>query len=150
MKRVMRAKHISMRTRSIMHTLSVMVLSFMLFTAMAVSNEAAVMKGEASGGWANFKTAMTNFFYNGLGGDGAKAIGMVIAVIGVLVAAISFVMHKMNPQSRMPSWFVCLIIALIGTLLFSGVGPVLDIIKWFRDTVLGWFGFNGQSFGSYA
>lgn len=136
----LRAKLISMRTQM------VSALALGLFTIMAVSNEAAVMTG-GTGGWSNFKQAMTQFFYNGLGGDGAQGIGIVIAVIGIVLAAVSFVVHKLNPQSRMPSWFTCLIVAVIGTLLFSGVGPVLKIIQWFRDTVLGWFGFS--NFGDF-
>lgn len=133
----LRAKRISKRT------LMVSTLALGLFAVMAVSNEAAVM----TSGWTNFKTAMTEFFYNGLGGDGAQGIGIVIAVIGILAAVLSFVLHKMNPQSRMPSWFTCLIVAVLGTLLFSGVAPVLNIVQWFRDTVLGWFGFS--NFGDF-
>lgn len=134
----LRAKQISMRT------LMIAAFAVVLFLAMAGSHQAAVM----TSGWTNFKTAMTEFFYNGLGGDGLQGIGIVIAVIGIALAAISFVMHKLNPQSRMPGWFTCLIVALIGTLLFSGVAPVLKVIQWFRDTVLGWFGFTG--FGDFS
>lgn len=134
----LRAKQISMRT------LMVSAFVAVLFFIMVLSGHNMVM----ASGWTNFKDAMTEFFYNGLGGDGTQAIGIVIAVIGVIMAAVSFVMHKLNPQSRMPSWFTCLIVALIGTLLFSGVAPVLKIVQWFRDTVLGWFGFNG--FGDYS
>lgn len=136
--KTLRAKQISMRTVMI-------AAAAVLFVLLAMSHQAQVM---TVSGWTNFKTAMTNFFYNGLGGDGTQAIGIVIAVIGIVLAAVSFVMHKLNPQSRMPGWFTCLIVALIGTLLFSGVGPVLKIIQWFRDTVLGWFGFSG--FGDFS
>ncbi len=136
--KTLRAKNISMRT------LMIAVITAALFFIMAYSRQAAVM----AGGWTNFKTAMTEFFYNGLGGDGAQGIGIVIAVIGLLLAAISFVAHKLNPQCRMPGWFTCLIVALIGTLLFSGVAPVLKVVQWFRDTILGWFGFTG--FGNFS
>lgn len=138
MKNLMRAKQISMRT------LMVTAFAAALFLVMVLSGHNMVM----ASGWTNFKAAMTEFFYNGLGGDGTQAIGIVIAVIGIVMAAVSFVLHKLNPQSRMPGWFTCLIVGLIGTLLFSGVAPVLKIIEWFRDTVLGWFGFSG--FGSYT
>ncbi len=136
--KTLRAKLISMRTP--------MTAAFAaaLFLVMAGSGQAAVM----STGWTNFKQAMTNFFYNGLGGEGLQGIGIVIAVIGIALAAISFVAHKLNPQCRMPGWFTCLIVALIGTLLFSGVAPVLKVIQWFRDTILGWFGFTG--FGDFS
>lgn len=136
--KTLRAKQISMRT------LMVAAFAVALVVGMAATHQAAVM----TSGWGNFKTAMTEFFYNGLGGEGTQAIGIVIAVVGVVCAAVSFVLHKMNPQCRMPGWFTCLIVALIGTLLFSGVGPVLKIIQWFRDTVLGWFGFSG--FGDFS
>lgn len=134
----LRARQISMRN------LMIMALAGVLFYIMMSSHQAAVM----TSGWGNFKKAMTDFFYTGLGGDGTQAIGIVIAVIGIVLAVVSFVIHKLNPQSRMPGWFTCLIIALIGTLLFSGVAPVLKIIQWFRDTVLGWFGFSG--FGTFS
>lgn len=134
----LRAKQISMRT------LAVAAFAAAVLLVMAGSHQAMVM----ATGWSNFKAAMTEFFYNGLGGDGTQGIGIVIAVVGIVLAAISFVVHKLNPQSRMPGWFTCLIVALIGTLLFSGVGPVLKIIQWFRDTVLGWFGFTG--FGDFS
>lgn len=136
--KTLRAKQISVRT------LMVAAAAIALFAVMAASNHAMVM----ATGWGAFKTSMTEFFYNGLGGEGTQGIGIVIAVIGIVLAAISFVLHKLNPQCRMPGWFTCLIVALIGTLLFSGVGPVLKIIQWFRDTVLGWFGFSG--FGDFS
>lgn len=131
-------KQISMRT------LMITALAAALFVVLVMGRQAHVM----AGGWTNFKNAMTNFFYNGLGGEGTQAIGMIIAVIGIVLAAVSFVLHKLNPQSRLPGWFTCLIVALIGTLLFTGVAPVLKVVQWFRDTVLGWFGFSG--FGDYT
>lgn len=134
----LRAKQFPMRT------LMIAAFAAVLFLVMAMSRQAMVM----TTGWGNFKQAMTDFFYTGLGGDGTQAIGIVIAVIGIVLAAVSFVLHKLNPQSRMPGWFTCLIVALIGTLLFSGVAPVLKIIQWLRDTVLGWFGFTG--FGDFS
>lgn len=136
--KTLRAKEISMRT------LTAAGSAGALFAGLAASGQAMVM----ASGWSNFKAAMTEFFYNGLGGEGTQAIGIIIAVIGIVLAAASFVMHKLNPQSRMPGWFTCLIVALIGSLLFSGVAPVLEIIQWFRDTVLGWFGFSG--FGDFS
>lgn len=136
--KTLRAKQISLRTLIIAGAAGILLLM------LAVSGQAQVM----TSGWSNFKKAMTEFFYNGLGGDGTQAIGIVIAVIGVVMAAVSFVIHKLNPQSRMPGWFTCLIVGLIGTMLFSGVAPILKIIQWVRDTVLGWFGFTG--FGDFS
>lgn len=136
--KTLRAKQISVRT------LIAAVVAVALFAIMVAGNHAMLM----TTGWGAFKASMTEFFYNGLGGEGTQGIGIVIAVVGIVLAAISFVLHKLNPQIRMPGWFTCLIVALIGTLLFSGVGPVLKIIQWFRDTVLGWFGFSG--FGDFT
>lgn len=136
--KTLRAKKIPMRT------LMVMALAAITTAVMAASQEMGVM----AGGWSEFKSQMTSFFYNGLGGDGMKGIGIVIAVIGVTLAVVSFVVHKINPQSRMPGWFTCLIVAVLGTLLFAGVSPILAIITSIRDTVFGWFGFDG--FGQFS
>ena len=136
--KTLRARKISMRT------LAVAGIAAVTTALMGISQEAAVM----TTGWSGFKQSMTEFFYNGMGGEGTQAIGIVIAVIGILLAAISFVVHKLNPQSRLPGWITCLVVALIGTLLFTGVAPVLEIIQRIRDTVLGWFGFSG--FGDFS
>lgn len=136
--KTLRARKLSMRT------LAVAGIAAATTAVMGISQEAAVM----TTGWTGFKQSMTDFFYNGMGGEGTQAIGIVIAVIGILLAAISFVVHKLNPQSRLPGWITCLVVALIGTLLFTGVAPVLKIIQWIRDTVLGWFGFSG--FGDFS
>ena len=136
----LRAKRISKQHLAI-YRLWACGLAVIVF--MATSGQMAMM----TGGWSNFRQSMSDFFYTGLGGDGAAGIGIVIAVVGVILAAVSFVMHKMNPQSRMPGWFTCLVIAVIGSLLFTGVQPVLDVIMWLRDTVMGWFGFSG--FGTF-
>lgn len=126
------AKKISIRT--------IMTLAFVavLFTVMAVSQEAAVMDV----GWDGFKDSMETFFYKGMGSGGFKGLGIAIAVIGIGLAIISFVVHKLNPQSRMPGWFMCLLVALLGSMLFTGVEPVLDIVQWIRDTIMEWFGFK--------
>ena len=142
---LLRARSMEMRTMKFLK-LRACAFGFMalaLTAYMKLAGEAALM----TGGWGNFRQSMSDFFYTGLGGDGAAGIGIVIAVVGVILAAVSFVMHKMNPQSRMPGWFTCLVIAVIGSLLFTGVQPVLDVIMWLRDTVMGWFGFSG--FGTF-
>lgn len=78
----------------------------------------------ASGGWSGFKTSLQNFFQNGLGGKngGAAGIGIAILVIGIVAAVISFAMHHFNPQSRMPQWYICLVIGIAGALIMDGVG----------------------------
>lgn len=128
-----------------MRTMMTTMFAAVLFTVMALNNDKAVM---TSPGWDGFKTSMTDFFYKGLGMAGLQGIGIVIAVCGIAMTVISIVVHKMNPQSRLPGWFTCLVITVLGTILFTGVGPVLDIIYWIRDTVFGWFGFN--DFGNWS
>lgn len=87
------------------------------------------------GGWDGFKTALVNFFQNGLGGSGATGIGIAIMVIGVLAAVISFAMHHFNPQSRMPSWIICLIIAIAGAFLTSGMSKPIAFFNSVRDWI---------------
>lgn len=143
--KTLRAKMKALCAKKIpMRAMMVMALAAVITTVMSVTQEAAVM----AGGWSEFKTQMTNWFYNGMGGDGMKGLGIVIAVCGIILAVVSFVVHKINPQSRMPGWFTCLVIAVLGTLLFGGVGPVLKIITSIRDTVFNWFGFSG--FGDFS
>lgn len=128
-----------------MHTMMTTMFAAVLFTIMALNNDKAVM---ASTGWDGFKTSMTDFFYKGLGLVGLQGVGIAIAIGGITMMVISIVVHKMNPQSRLPGWFTCLAITVLGTMLFTGVSPVLDIIYWIRDTVLGWFGF--KDFGQWS
>ena len=90
--------------------------------------------------WKGFKESMTNFFQNGLGGPGAAGLGIAIASIGVVMAVVSFVVHKYNPQSRMPGPVINLLIGLMGTVLISGVGKPIELLTQARDTIMGWFG----------
>lgn len=90
--------------------------------------------------WDGFKNSMTQFFEHGLGGPGMEGIGIAIAVIGVVAAAISFIVHKFNPQSRMPGWITCLIIGLVGALAMGGVSKPLEILGQGRDLLYSWFG----------
>lgn len=90
--------------------------------------------------WDGFKQSMSDFFEYGLGGPGMEGIGIVIAVIGIVAACISFVVHKFNPQSRMPGWITCLVIGLIGTLAMGGVGKWIQILEQGRDLIYTWFG----------
>ena len=135
----LRAKLIGMRT------IGSTALAFALFAVMALSQEAAVM----TAGWEGFYTQMKGFFYDGLGGAGMQGVGLVIVSLGILFAAISFVVHKVNPQSRMPGWITCLVIAVIGAILLTGISGPLAIIKKIRDLILGWFGLT-STFGSDA
>lgn len=94
----------------------------------------------ASGGWTTFKNGMTEFFQNGLGGEGAQGLGVAIMVIGVVAAVISFVMHHFNPQSRMPSWIICLIIGVAGSLLTAGMSKPIALFNRARDWIMSLFG----------
>lgn len=116
---------------------TVSAFAFLLTVAgMNAVNRAPFM--DAS--WDGFKNSMTQFFEHGLGGPGMEGIGIAIAVIGVVAAAISFIVHKFNPQSRMPGWITCLIIGLVGALAMSGVSKPLEILGQGRDLLYSWFG----------
>lgn len=94
----------------------------------------------ASGGWGAFKSGMTKFFRSGLGGSGAQGIGVAIMVIGIVCAVVSFVMHHFNPQSRMPSWIMCLIIGVAGSLLTAGMSKPIALFDRARNWVMSLFG----------
>lgn len=93
-----------------------------------------------SSSWATFKSSMKSFFETGLGGPGMEGIGIAIAVLGVVMACISFIVHKMNPQSRMPGWVMCLVIGLVGAIAMGGVAKPLKLLEQARDVIYGWFG----------
>lgn len=116
---------------------TVSAFAFLLTVAgMNAVNRAPFM--DAS--WDGFKNSMTQFFEHGLGGPGMEGIGIAIAVIGVVAAAISVIVHKFNPQSRMPGWITCLIIGLVGALAMGGVSKPLEILGQGRDLLYSWFG----------
>lgn len=89
--------------------------------------------GKALHGWGSFKQTLDNFFQTGLGGDGAKGIGGAIVVIGIICAIVSFALHHFNPQSRFPGWFMCLVVAIVGSLLLTGIKTPMTIIGNIRD-----------------
>ena len=116
---------------------TVSAFAFLLTVAgMNAVNRAPFMAAS----WDGFKNSMTQFFEHGLGGPGMEGIGITIAVIGVVAAAISFIVHKFNPQSRMPGWITCLIIGLVGALAMGGVSKPLEILGQGRDLLYSWFG----------
>lgn len=89
--------------------------------------------GQNLHGWKAFKDKMVDFFQTGLGGDGAKGIGIAIVVVGVICAILSFVFHHFNPQSRFPGALKCIIAAILGSLLISGIQTPMNIIGNIRD-----------------
>lgn len=99
----------------------------------------------ASGGgdfFTNLNTGLTGFFKTGLGGPGAQGIGILILVVGFVCAGISFMMHKFNPQSKMPGWVTCLVIAVVGAILMGGVEGPMKLFIQARDTLYGWLGIS--------
>lgn len=93
-----------------------------------------------AGSWSGFKGSMTSFFESGLGGPGMEGVGIAIAAIGIVMAGVSFVMHKFNPQSRLPGPITCLLIGVVGTVLMSGIGRPLAVVKQVGDTFMSWLG----------
>lgn len=91
-------------------------------------------------GWSSFKSEMEKFFKNGLGGPGMEGVGIAIMVIGIVLAVVSFVVHRINPQSRMPGPLVCVVIAVVGSVLMSGIEKPLNFIEKIRDTLFDWIG----------
>lgn len=93
-----------------------------------------------AGSWSSFYESMKSFFETGLGGPGMQGVGIAIAAIGVVAALISFVVHKFNPQSRMPGWITCLVIGLFGAIGMSGLSKPLQLLQSARDLIYGWMG----------
>lgn len=90
--------------------------------------------------WQHLGQALTEFFLHGLGGPGAQGIGTAIMVVGVVMAVISFVMHKFNQQSRLPGWFTCLLMGIAGSVLVGGLEKPIQAFTAIKDTFLSWMG----------
>lgn len=90
-------------------------------------------------GWDSFRQGMIDFFQNGLGGTGLEGIAIAIMVIGLVCAAVSFVLHKFNPQSRMPGPVICLFVALVGGIASFGIERPMEIVKSAGEWVLSLF-----------
>lgn len=94
----------------------------------------------AGSGWAGFKNGLDDFFRKGLGGDGAQGLGIAIMVLGIVCACVSFALHHFNPQSRFPSWVMCLMVGVAGGILMNGVEQPIRIFKSAADWVLSLIG----------
>lgn len=116
--------------------LATVTMYTLVITVMSFAQKMMIMDTS----WSGFKQSMENFFKNGLAGDGMYGIGIAIAVIGVIAAAISFVVHKFNPQSRMPGWITCLVIAIVGALAMGGFEKPLKLLNKAREILYSWFG----------
>lgn len=93
-----------------------------------------------SSSWDGFLQSMKDFFESGLGGPGMAGIGIAIAAVGIVAAIVSFVVHKFNPQSRMPGWITCLMIGILGAVAMAGIGKPLQLLMQIRDLIFSWFG----------
>lgn len=115
---------------------------FVLTLAMVVSTTMIGMGNRLflTAGWEGFKNSLTQFFEHGLGGPGMEGVGIAVAVIGLASAIVSFVVHKFNPQSRMPGWVTCLIVGLFGAIAMGGVSKPLQLLKAARDVLFSWVG----------
>lgn len=85
----------------------------------------ALLLAESVAGWSGFEKTMTDFFQNGMGKSGAKGLGIALVIIGLFMGALSFAMHHFNPQSRMPSWGICLAVAVVGSILTFGLDKLI-------------------------
>lgn len=127
------------RTRGLLLgiVLGVMLLTFALIAAGPLAIAPKFLVGS---GWAGFKTNFDNFFRNGLGGDGAKAIGGAVLAIGIVCAVVSFALHKFNPQTRFPGWVMCLVIGFAGFTVTNGIEVYITLFGKVEDLIKGWIG----------
>ena len=72
------------------------------------------------------------------GAIGAFAVMMIM--MNVVAAVISFILHRFNPQSRMPGPIMCLLVGLVGAFAMSGVSKPLELLGQARDLIYSWMG----------
>lgn len=109
----------------------------LLTGSIAVANSSAVTM---AGGWDAFGKNVSDWFETGLGGPGLQGVGTAIAIIGIVAAILSFVLHKFNPQSRFPGWFTCIMVAVVGSIAMTGLEKPMAAIATIRDTIFGLIG----------
>lgn len=110
------------------------------FAVMMIMMNVVAKAPFMSASWDGFKNSMQQFFEHGLGGPGMEGVGIAVAVIGVVAAVISFILHRFNPQSRMPGPIMCLLVGLIGAFAMSGVSKPLELLGQARDLIYSWMG----------
>lgn len=98
----------------------------MFSNALFLTGTKVFAAAENTDGWGTFQKTMESFFRNGMGDKGAQGLGIALVIIGLFMGALSFAMHHFNPQSRMPSWGICLSIAVVGSCLTFGLGNLID------------------------
>lgn len=108
-------------------------------------NAALFYVGVAGNGnqfWSNLRTGLEGFFKNGLGGDGAQGIGIMILVIGFVMAVVSFFVHKFSQRSQLPTWWQCLLVAVAGSILMGGIEGPMQLFEMARNTLYSWLGIS--------
>lgn len=110
------------------------------FAVMMIMMNVVAKAPFMSASWDGFKNSMQQFFEHGLGGPGMEGVGIAVAVIGVVAAVISFILHRFNPQSRMPGPVMCLLVGLVGAFAMSGVSKPLELLGQARDLIYSWMG----------
>ena len=110
------------------------------FAVMMIMMNVVAKAPFMSASWSGFKDSMQQFFEHGLGGPGMEGVGIAVAVIGVVAAVISFILHRFNPQSRMPGPIMCLLVGLVGAFAMSGVSKPLKLLGQARDLIYSWMG----------
>lgn len=110
------------------------------FAVMMIMMNVVAKAPFMSASWDGFKNSMQQFFEHGLGGPGMEGVGIAVAVVGVVAAVISFILHRFNPQSRMPGPIMCLLVGLVGAFAMSGVSKPLELLGQARDLIYSWMG----------
>ena len=110
------------------------------FAVMLIMMNVVAKAPFMSASWDGFKNSMQQFFEHGLGGPGMEGVGIAVAVVGVVAAVISFILHRFNPQSRMPGPIMCLLVGLVGAFAMSGVSKPLELLGQARDLIYSWMG----------
>ena len=101
--------------------------------------------GDLGNFWTNMEHGFGGFFKDGLGGPGAKGIGIAILVIGFVCAGISFAAHKFNPQSKLPGWVSCIAIGIVGAILMGGIEQPIKLFEQARGTLYSWLGLTSNT-----
>ena len=110
------------------------------FAVMMIMMNVVAKAPFMSASWDGFKNSMQQFFEHGLGGPGMEGVGIAVAVVGVVAAVISFILHRFNPQSRMTGPIMCLLVGLVGAFAMSGVSKPLELLGQARDLIYSWMG----------
>jgi len=98
--------------------------------------------GNGNSFWSNLRAGLEGFFKTGLGGDGAQGIGITILVIGFIMSVVSFFVHKFSQRSQLPTWWLCLLVAVAGSILMGGIDGPMQLFEMARNTLYSWLGIS--------